>query len=445
MIKNSDRNERLNKDSTLAGTLHTDGKAASGQKTTPSTSTMPDTDITEATEAATGLPKINEAPVDSQAPVITASSSMGSETNQLGQTPPRTLRPLRLVEKRHSLTNGQSLAMIANQLSANDSPEITEAAGRQAEGPSAAAPLSSTHLASVPGAGSINSTPRKGSPIGLGLGLPLNPPSTRPVGNSIASPVLSADFGIKYHPASAFDPPPRVPSISVTGLQEDEDEDDGCIPHDESKGVSLRIGIPCVIYVAPSFSTDSATSTPVPPRARLKASCRYIGQVDGKKGEWIGVEINKDTLKRARGDLIRDAEEPLSVNGQHDGTWNGVRYYKISKTSSSSARSSPMLSRPTSPLATQYRSGRVMSGRSLFSGGPPSSFDTGAFSPRLRGNSLANTRRGSPSAEYGWDGAMSFMSNPETSWAAGKDMPSDKCGLWIRPSDVVFVPGAQHE
>lgn len=332
--------------------------------------------------------------------------------------------------------------MGSSKVSANTSPQVNDGAQEvNKAGSPSPAPFVMPELVPAIVGGPTGSTVQRGSPIGLGLGLPLNPPSSRPAGTPIASPVLSADFGVKYHPASAFDPPPRLPSISVTGSKEEEAEEDDCVPHDKSKGISLRIGIPCVIYVAPSSSSGSATSTPAHPRARLKAACRYIGQVDGKSGEWIGVEINMETLRRVKGDSIQDPEDALTSNGQHDGSWNGVRYYKMDGTSSAS----PTFSRSTSPLAAHYRTSRDVSGQP-FLAGPPSSFDAGSSSPRIRGNSLANTRRGSPSRDSGWDATMSFMSNPETTWASGgKDIRSErKCGLWIRPSDVVFVLGA-HE
>jgi hypothetical protein len=415
----------------------------SDRKSPPSAARTHDTNVNAETEAAMEVPNIAETSLEAQDPAIPASSSTGSENGLAGNTPPLALRPLKLVEKRHSLTPGQSITIGSNKVPTT-SPQVKDGAQevKKARSPSSA-PLVISDLVPGIGNGPTDSRAQGASPIGLGLGLPLNPPSSRPAGTPIASPVLSADSGIKYHPATAFDPPTRLPSISVTDSKEEEEEDD-CIPHDKSKGVSLRIGIPCVIYVALPSTLDSATSTPVHPRARLKAACRYIGQVDGKAGEWLGVEVNMETLRRVMGVSNQDAEEPLLPNGQHDGSWNGVRYYKIDKTSSLSSITSPAFSRPTSPLTAHQRTSRDVSGRQAFLGGPPSSFNAGSLSPRI--HSLANTRRGSPSREFGWDGTMSFMSNPETSWASGGSAKGSerKCGLWVKPSDVVFVPGA-HE
>ncbi|KAF4586604.1 hypothetical protein EYR40_010616 [Pleurotus pulmonarius] len=76
------------------------------------------------------------------------------------------------------------------------------------------------------------------------------------------------------------------------------------------KGDTLGIGIPCIISSK---------------RKRFKAYARYIGEVEGEFGPWVGVEV-------PFGENWGDEVEPLDGEGRqwHDGTWGGVRYFEIS-------------------------------------------------------------------------------------------------------------------
>ena len=65
------------------------------------------------------------------------------------------------------------------------------------------------------------------------------------------------------------------------------------------------MGIPCII-----------TSK----RARFRALARYIGEVDGELGPWVGVEV-------PMGDTWPG--DKLDARAWHDGTWGGVRYFEI--------------------------------------------------------------------------------------------------------------------
>jgi hypothetical protein len=65
------------------------------------------------------------------------------------------------------------------------------------------------------------------------------------------------------------------------------------------------VGIPCII-----------TSK----RARFRALARYIGEVEGELGPWVGVEV-------PMGDTWPG--EKLDARAWHDGTWGGVRYFDI--------------------------------------------------------------------------------------------------------------------
>ncbi|KAJ8520850.1 hypothetical protein ONZ45_g2358 [Pleurotus djamor] len=77
------------------------------------------------------------------------------------------------------------------------------------------------------------------------------------------------------------------------------------------RGDTLDIGIPCIISSK---------------RKRFKAYARYIGEVEGELGPWVGVEV-------PLGENWEDEmEQTDGVNGRqwHDGTWGGIKYFEIS-------------------------------------------------------------------------------------------------------------------
>ena len=71
------------------------------------------------------------------------------------------------------------------------------------------------------------------------------------------------------------------------------------------RGASLEIGIPCIISSK---------------RARFRAFARYIGEVAGELGPWVGVEVP-----------VGDSWSPdqLDTRQWNDGTWGGVRYFDL--------------------------------------------------------------------------------------------------------------------
>jgi hypothetical protein len=70
-------------------------------------------------------------------------------------------------------------------------------------------------------------------------------------------------------------------------------------------GSTLDIGIPCII-----------TSK----RAKFRALARYIGEIAGEAGSWVGVEVPVDEHWPA---------ERLAGRQWHDGSWGGVRYFDL--------------------------------------------------------------------------------------------------------------------
>ncbi|KAI0349997.1 hypothetical protein OH77DRAFT_1150161 [Trametes cingulata] len=71
------------------------------------------------------------------------------------------------------------------------------------------------------------------------------------------------------------------------------------------RGATLDIGIPCIISSK---------------KARFRAYARYIGEVEGEVGPWVGVEVP-----------LNDAWPGDKLDGRqwHDGTWGGIRYFDI--------------------------------------------------------------------------------------------------------------------
>jgi hypothetical protein len=80
---------------------------------------------------------------------------------------------------------------------------------------------------------------------------------------------------------------------------------DGALAAHGPRGISLDIGIPCIISSK---------------RAKFRALARYIGEVAGERGPWVGVEIPV-------GDNW--ADDRLEGRQWHDGTWGGIRYFDL--------------------------------------------------------------------------------------------------------------------
>lgn len=71
------------------------------------------------------------------------------------------------------------------------------------------------------------------------------------------------------------------------------------------RGATLEIGIPCIISSK---------------KARFRALARYIGEVEGEMGPWVGVEVPMNDTWPG---------EKLEGRAWHDGTWGGIRYFDI--------------------------------------------------------------------------------------------------------------------
>ena len=75
----------------------------------------------------------------------------------------------------------------------------------------------------------------------------------------------------------------------------------------QPKGATLDIGIPCLIFSK---------------RKRFRAFARYIGEVEGETGPWVGVEVP------VTGDGWDDQQQS-DGRAWHDGCWGGVKYFDV--------------------------------------------------------------------------------------------------------------------
>ncbi|KAF9078468.1 hypothetical protein BDP27DRAFT_1309623 [Rhodocollybia butyracea] len=121
---------------------------------------------------------------------------------------------------------------------------------------------------------------------------------------------------IKGERASKSDLTPPVPPIPTTsppsvpdpGLSEPSEEDTS--PYPTHLGSTLSIGIPCIVSSK---------------RRRFRALARYIGEVEGELGPWVGVEVPINDVDKEKDVVMED------VRPWHDGTWRGIRYFDVSK------------------------------------------------------------------------------------------------------------------
>ncbi|KAF8169977.1 hypothetical protein K438DRAFT_1941168 [Mycena galopus ATCC 62051] len=93
---------------------------------------------------------------------------------------------------------------------------------------------------------------------------------------------------------------PTAPPAAAVGTLKD-------LP--QPRGATLDIGIPCIIASK---------------RKRFKAFARYIGEVEGEAGPWVGVEVPASAA-----DSMAASMSASSGRQWHDGSWGGIRYFEI--------------------------------------------------------------------------------------------------------------------
>ncbi|PPQ81000.1 hypothetical protein CVT26_003679 [Gymnopilus dilepis] len=88
---------------------------------------------------------------------------------------------------------------------------------------------------------------------------------------------------------------------------------DSLLLNDTPKGATLEIGIPCIISSK---------------RKRFKAYARYIGEVIGETGSWVGVEVPLPVVD-SWGDGDGNKSKMDDDRQWNDGSWGGIRYFEI--------------------------------------------------------------------------------------------------------------------
>ncbi|KAF5347963.1 hypothetical protein D9756_010219 [Leucocoprinus leucothites] len=107
-------------------------------------------------------------------------------------------------------------------------------------------------------------------------------------------------------------PQPPLPPPPTATIQPSVDESSELSYSDAPLGATLEIGIPCIVSSK---------------RKRFKAYARYIGEVQGEYGPWVGVEVPIPL-----GESWADRDMPDSGwqgTQWNDGTWGGIRYFDV--------------------------------------------------------------------------------------------------------------------
>ncbi|KAF9521830.1 hypothetical protein CPB83DRAFT_801138 [Crepidotus variabilis] len=166
------------------------------------------------------------------------------------------------------------------------------------------------------------------------------------------------------------------------------------------RGATLDVGIPCIISSK---------------RKRFKALARYIGEVEGEAGPWVGVEVPMP-LGESWGD--NDDMSKFADDRQwNDGSWGGIRYFDIGSMGSDIDYGDERPSRRRK-LDGSATLGSAIFGRSDVKGSLKREGDTLSISSER----MKRMRSVSPS--------VSEMSGTESR------------GLFVRPQQVLYVVDA---
>ncbi|KAG8811918.1 hypothetical protein FRC17_002280 [Serendipita sp. 399] len=145
----------------------------------------------------------------------------------------------------------------------------------------------------------LTGTPSKGSPSRPSAADVVAPvpvsPSPIPVSPTPSRPAHNEKIDFTASPVT---PPTAVPINTIPSSF-------FAPEHSNPQGITLNVGIPCII-----------TSR----RARFRAFARYLGEIIGERGPWIGVEVPLGEFA---------ANDKLEGRDWHDGSWNGIRYFDI--------------------------------------------------------------------------------------------------------------------
>lgn len=172
---------------------------------------------------------------------------------------------------------------------------------------------------------------------------------------------------------------------------------DGNTPF-SGEGVSLQVGIPCIVTLSQR-------------RARFRANVKYLGRMVNSRGAWVGLEV--DDLER------------LGVETLPTGARDGVRYFHFT---APAALSTP--GDQNHPDKRALRQRRIANIAESLPGRQGRS--------NIRQPSIAALALGGGLAPPPADPRRASSPFAASEWAA----PERPRALFVRPSEVVFVMGA---
>lgn len=191
------------------------------------------------------------------------------------------------------------------------------------------------------------------------------------------------------------------------------------IPFDVSThGTQLTLGIPCI--VAPR---NVRTQKPL---ARFRATVKYIGPLAGHTGAWVGVEVPLPLPAALEGESSNDGTLGIGAGGWNDGTWAGVRYFLLGpprgeRSGEAGRERRRRIARMVGKSETEIES--------EWDDADPRGLDADGPAPAKRRKDASGVKYGAVrSTLTGKDGEQ-----------AGKAEQSETRGLFIRPSDVLWV------
>ncbi|KAJ3716539.1 hypothetical protein C8R42DRAFT_778589 [Lentinula raphanica] len=230
---------------------------------------------------------------------------------------------------------------------------------------------------------------------------------------------------------STVPPVPSVPSTSASSSTIPTVPDPGPSPPDDESpfpthlGATLSIGIPCIVSSK---------------RKRFRALARYIGEVEGELGPWVGVEVPINDEKGRDKDVVMGNTEDLRQ--WNDGTWRGIRYFDITKGPRNGG------SGGTAEEWGDSMDDRAMTGSSRprpGHGNTPSSYTYSKGMKRRvdqwSGDS-STTRYGTTSSKRMRMGMMARSASPSISDSGQGSYGVESRGLFVRPQQVLYVVDA---
>ncbi|KAJ2912999.1 hypothetical protein MD484_g7423, partial [Candolleomyces efflorescens] len=184
--------------------------------------------------------------------------------------------------------------------------------------------------ASTSSVSSVQTVKRRGSVDTITSSRTGGPPGQRGSTGSGGSGSTKSSSKTPLSPGRKPSPPlPPVPleddESSIGGTRYDDADDDS---YGAPRGATLDIGIPCIISSK---------------RKRFKAYARYIGEVAGEEGSWVGVEVPLQSVSSfsgsgdSWGDRSAAVYSSMSMSSAwpeddrqwNDGSWGGIRYFEI--------------------------------------------------------------------------------------------------------------------